>query len=229
MNIASRIAAWFGGKKLPYKRRLACLHSTGTQYIDTGIKFSGEYEVYIRVFIEKDDISGALIYFGNNDPQIWITSGTIRFSNTNTFEKTASYRVVGAYNEFTLNEKTLTLNGQVFEMSKGSFGGSATIPAYLFRASNRSSNVSKNLRISDWSVKKNGELIQKFIPVIDLNDRPAMYDEVSGEFFYNQGTGEFGYEELPVGGGYKCLISSLKSLWRRFSRVLRNASKEVRV
>ena len=41
-------------------------------------------------------------------------------------------------------------------------------------------------------------LIARYIPVIDLSGRPAMYDEVSGQFFYNQGTGEFTWGELET-------------------------------
>jgi hypothetical protein len=36
-------------------------------------------------------------------------------------------------------------------------------------------------------------LVADFIPVLDLNDTPCMYDKVSGELFYNKGTGEFLY------------------------------------
>ena len=37
-----------------------------------------------------------------------------------------------------------------------------------------------------------------YIPVLDLSGRPAMYDEVSGQLFYNQGTGEFTWGELEI-------------------------------
>ena len=41
-----------------------------------------------------------------------------------------------------------------------------------------------------------GVPVLNLIPVLDLSGRPAMYDEVSGQFFYNQGTGEFTWGEL---------------------------------
>lgn len=46
------------------------------------------------------------------------------------------------------------------------------------------------------SISKNGKKLRSYIPVLDLSGRPAMYDEVSGQFFYNQGTGEFDWGEL---------------------------------
>ena len=36
-------------------------------------------------------------------------------------------------------------------------------------------------------------LLFNFVPALDENDKPCMYDTVSGKTFYNQGTGEFLY------------------------------------
>lgn len=47
----------------------------------------------------------------------------------------------------------------------------------------------------------NGEVLTlDLIPVVDQNNVPCMYDKVSDQFFYNQGTEQFGYEveELEV-------------------------------
>ena len=43
-------------------------------------------------------------------------------------------------------------------------------------------------------IERNGERIFNFIPALDSNDVPCMYDTVSGETFYNQGTGDFLYQ-----------------------------------
>ena len=180
---------------LPYDRRVACLRSTGTQYIDTGIVLTGSHEIYIRVYIKQIDYNGSLIYFGTNSPNCWITSGTIRYSGNNTGQA-SNFRRFNAYNEFILNEKTVTINGESQNLALGTFGTPGTQTAYLFRGNGRGGNVSKDLRISDWSVKKDGVLIQKLIPVIDLSGRPAMYDEITGQMFYNQGTGEFDWDEI---------------------------------
>ena len=34
-------------------------------------------------------------------------------------------------------------------------------------------------------------LIRDFIPVVDWNDIPCLYDKVSGTLFYNKGSGQF--------------------------------------
>ena len=193
---------------LPYNRRVACLRSTGTQYIDTGIVLTGSHEIYLRVYIEQHDNQGTLIYCGTGYPKCWITSGYSRYSENN-IGKADKFIRFKAYNEFILNEKTETINGKSQNLPLGKFGTPGTQTAYLFRANGRSA-ISNNLRISDWSVKKDGVLIQKLIPVIDLSGRPAMYDEITGQMFYNKGKGEFDWDEI-VENPY--VTDGLVSMW----------------
>lgn len=37
----------------------------------------------------------------------------------------------------------------------------------------------------------NNELVRNFIPALDSQGKPCMYDTVTQQSFYNQGTGEF--------------------------------------
>ena len=53
-------------------------------------------------------------------------------------------------------------------------------------------------RIYEFSMSRFEDIIINLIPVLDLSGRPAMYDEVSGQLFYNQGTGEFTWGELET-------------------------------
>jgi hypothetical protein len=43
-----------------------------------------------------------------------------------------------------------------------------------------------------WN-KQTGNLVGDFIPVLDPNGTPCMYDKVTEQFFYNNGSGEFLY------------------------------------
>jgi hypothetical protein len=45
---------------------------------------------------------------------------------------------------------------------------------------------------SNW-IEVNGVLVRDLIPVLDWNDVPCMFDNVSEEFLYNKGTGQFSY------------------------------------
>ena len=40
-------------------------------------------------------------------------------------------------------------------------------------------------------IYNNDTLVRDYIPVIDSSERPCLFDKVSKECFYNQGTGEF--------------------------------------
>ena len=46
-------------------------------------------------------------------------------------------------------------------------------------------------RIYATKVYKDDVLVRDFIPVLDKDNIACMYDKVSGEYFYNQGSGEF--------------------------------------
>lgn len=43
---------------------------------------------------------------------------------------------------------------------------------------------------------ENSKLTRDFVPALDTNGKPAMFDKVSKTFFYNLGAGEFGYETM---------------------------------
>lgn len=48
--------------------------------------------------------------------------------------------------------------------------------------------------IYNLNVIKNEKEILDFIPCLDTSGKPCMYDTITKQPFYNQGTGEFGYE-----------------------------------
>ena len=67
----------------------------------------------------------------------------------------------------------------------------------LFGGWNQWGEVSGNsmgqVKIYSFKMYESDELILDLIPVLDKNDVPCMYDKVSKQFFYNQGSGSFGY------------------------------------
>ena len=71
-------------------------------------------------------------------------------------------------------------------------------------------------RIYDFKVFMDNELRMHLRPCLDTEGVPCMYDEVSEEYFYNQGEGEFTYKDLlrdyqPVmdSNGVPCLIDKV--------------------
>lgn len=52
-----------------------------------------------------------------------------------------------------------------------------------------------SIRLSSYQIIDNNVLVRDFIPVLDKNGTPCMLDRVENKLYYNQGTGDFAYEE----------------------------------
>ena len=199
MMLGARAGAWAkSGAPLPYLRRVAYLESHGTEWIDTGIipteatscKLDGQFR---RVDVTQ--INGAYdTSSGNKGFDIGVANGKwfARRFGANTLKITAdTNRHVF---EIISDESAFSIDGTKYNLlfSTGSFLKSI----YLFARNDLLISFYCTLALYGFSVRENNTLIQDIIPVLDLSGRPAMYDEVSGQFFYNQGTGEFTWGEL---------------------------------
>ena len=67
-------------------------------------------------------------------------------------------------------------------------------PLYVFERSNHTMHYIGD--ISTVNFKRNNVDVLNLVPRLDNNNRPCMYDTVSKQTFYNQGTGEFLYGEV---------------------------------
>ena len=193
--LGARTAAW-SGKRLPYLRRVAWLQNLDLQKIDTGIKSneidSFEVDVVIPNLSHWSRVLGSygstVILFtpGNS-----LSSGQISLNSS-------------LYSDFTFDFKNrhkyrfLKRDGLLSEWLDEEFINSISadnITDYnslsLF-----SGSTTTHPRIFGFRCYYNDVILRDFIPVLDISGRPAMYDEVSGQFFYNQGTGEFTWGEL---------------------------------
>lgn len=81
---------------------------------------------------------------------------------------------------------------------------------------NETSNGCIKGRIYDFKVFMDNELRMHLRPCLDTEGVPCMYDEVSKEYFYNQGEGEFTYKDLlrdyqPImdSNGVPCLVDKV--------------------
>ena len=59
-------------------------------------------------------------------------------------------------------------------------------------------NSNANVRIYYFKIYNTStyDLVRDFVPCLDNNGVPCMYDRVSGQSFYNLGAGQFGYEKM---------------------------------
>ncbi len=163
------------------------LESTGTQYIDTGILSTNakiEISFKFNKIASKSQVlincnSGTLGWFGLS------SDGTIRidgqnfdnsYSDKRVFTLEYIYSTINVTDEFGNTKQfgtVINTNFTIFDASYGRF------PSYA------------NLYYT--KIYDNANLVRDYIPVIDSTSRPCLFDKVSKECYYNQGTGEFLY------------------------------------
>lgn len=184
-------------KRLPYDSEVEYLESTGTQWIDTPITFQVTDEVYFK---------GALIELSNDK---FVLSAQPWNNNNNRFSPLGFYdrALICAFGKLstpstmfrpfikdsephtiTYKNKVFTMEdtGSIFDGSGVPFGGETGKIKFFYGY-----NAPSKSRIYYYKQLRNGELLCDFIPVLDREMRPAMYDRVSGQFFRNAGTGAF--------------------------------------
>ena len=207
MMLGGRTAAW-SGKRLPYLRRVAYLESAGQQYIDTlvdtGVDFVNDNIVEIdflpRIINSTDN------FFGNGTSwMVGYTLGIAKYIDKNYAQASNGFFasnnsaeiIVGDWNTVVASNSGIKYNGIDLSHKYSSEPVSGT--ALLFGCRRNGSyfrGYTINGGIRKAVIMTKGNLVRNFIPVLDLSGRPAMYDEVSGNLFYNQGTGEFTWGEL---------------------------------
>lgn len=96
------------------------------------------------------------------------------------------------------NYESLTINGVNQNIQIGTKKDSNNTPIYIFAALSSTTGVewlNYNCHIRCYSFKiYNDTLVRDYIPVLDKDGVPCLYDKVEDKFYYNQGTGEFLYE-----------------------------------
>ena len=200
--MASRTAEW--SKALPYLRRVAYLESHGTEFIDTGIVPTSDYGFEVELVKLHNDETVPIGTWSDWTDRMW--GSDFKYQNSSFLSVHGKswnenrYRVINIKLVERLHHGMVTVekNG-VIDISRqydDSFVCDKT--AYLFANNvNYSIRHAGAIKIYGANITdENDRLVRDFIPVLDLSGRPAMYDDVSGNLFYNQGTGEFTWGEL---------------------------------
>ena len=175
------------------------LESTKTQYIDTHYKPNAETTVEIEA------------QFLNINKLSWIF-GSRPSSNSNIFALAVNPNInqyIFGYNKsignnitphpvpdtekhiFKLDKGICSIDDEtIFSYNQTAFQSENNL--YLFANNDeRDSYSNSNARIFKCLIYDNNILIRDFIPVLDKNGVPCMYDKVENKFYYNAGTGDF--------------------------------------
>lgn len=174
------------------------LESTGTQYIDTGIKLSSESEVACDFLFPAYMQYGALFgarnialgdgTFVNAFEMFANVSDAARFDFAQTayrlseIELSKFYSMLAKKDRVTINDYERTI------ADSGVFEGEYT--CFVFGVNSGGRLMSDSSRIYTFSIAS-GKLQLAYIPCLDPEGVPCMYDLVSGQAFRNTGTGQF--------------------------------------
>ena len=187
------------------------LASTGSQYIDTGIKLSSNSKVDL-MYMPVSNISTNGHVFGARDVAsagggygIGIISSRYIFDYNS--RVTASNVSIGFTTKYRFvkdkaSNKIYADGSEVFSQDNTAQTFSLNYNAYLFRINDAgsSSAASRYGRVYYCKIWDNGILIRDYIPCLDAFGVPCFFDKVEKKAYYNNGTGDFTYgrEIIPV-------------------------------
>lgn len=190
-----------------YKRQVAYLRGTGTQYINSGVAPSRYHATRCDISGEFNPTASAIAFGARNgefNTYIFISTSAnqfridygrsvaLRYVSWTPSKNTQAYRVVidGKNRAATIYFSDGTTESHTY--SQSNTNTIYTLPIFLFAYNNAGTPViGTDMAISACQMYDNTTLLRDFIPVLDWNDVPCMYDKVSDALFYNAGTGKF--------------------------------------
>lgn len=187
-------------------KRCKFLKKSDTAYIDTGIipDKSMDYDI---VFDVESTYQGTIYIFGSDSSYMngfnlacdFRSEEGIRVAKFSPGYYYKTYIILNSGVQYSVQicKNHISVNSEVISASSGSYVCAHNL---ILFGTNRTGKAMvdgtycKNLRIYSFTISKDGNKIMNFIPALDRNGTPCMYDSVSKQTFYNAGTGEFLYE-----------------------------------
>lgn len=200
----------FQGWKKPYTD-IEYIESTGTQWINTGVVPNSAIKVKTRIYINQrfsswNFIFGSTTYRHSSSKDFGITFRDQRFymdyNGTKQTNATASLNQwYDVETESNGASTYLKINGEmVYTTPSTYYPLQTTYPIGLFTLYGPDgSGWGSSIRMKYIQIWKDDVLVRNFIPVLDSNGVPCMYDKVENKFYYNSGNGQFAAG--PVVGG----------------------------
>ena len=182
------------------------LESTGSQYIDTGfipnqnsgmdIDFYAVRSTRSSIAMIGDADSG----FGFGISEDSSQSTTKMFIKSGGYATNDTWVIQSIYGGGTgryyvrINKRSasvLASDASVITYTFPTFQSTNNLSLWLFAVNQQTHSYSTSLKIYSCKLYDNEILVRDFIPVLDTNGTPCMYDKVNNRFYYNAGTGNF--------------------------------------
>lgn len=180
---------------LPYYCEVEYLEGSGTQWIDMGLiipqNAKAEFKFKLTSTNDKQAVFGSTsgnngFFFGTAaNGQVYCNNTGLVITPVITLSVNTDYTVSQDREKVFINGSEYTTNA----------GGTNNFSAALFarKVSDIAAERYITGRIYYFRLYNNNNLICDFIPALDWDMTPCMYDRVSGQLFYNRGTGSFTY------------------------------------
>lgn len=182
------------------------LESTGTQYINTGLRGFIGLDIDYQVVTKTDDLLGSRQDSINTRFGITQYGGNFHFmvGGDSILNRTWDYN----RHQLCVRPTTYVYDGTTYNWnySGKNYGN---LDFYIFAMNNVSSSRVSYAKTKIWSFKAynvDGELLLDLVPQLDSNNIPYMLDKVSGSAYVNSGSGNFNYgytqsieEIIPIG------------------------------
>lgn len=180
--------------------KLVYLESTGTQYINTGISVNINNSHLITQFeyISKTGDFGGVLMGSETDDGPWsinYNGGWFLIGGTNgvlTFD--AQINTLYTY-DIQLNDGngTIQINDSVNSIQYDLVDIDYSLYLFADNIENTRVNQYSSVKLYSFKYYSSNNLIRDYVPVLDTNKRPCLFDKVSKTCFYNQGEDEFLY------------------------------------
>lgn len=185
-------------EKVPVKvSKIKYIESTGTQYIDTGVKLNQDSKVELELLLTdgNGNVFGSRTSATENNFTIILSSNQVTLD----FQNYANNRLSKSISKNSKMYYSLSKDGMVIDDTKGEIKTYSSFEtpenAYIFDVSGNSWIKTKaKARLYYCKIYDGDTLIRDFIPILDKDNIACLYDNVEGLYYYNQGEGEFNYE-----------------------------------
>ena len=181
--------------------KVSYIESTGTQYIDTGVKPSNSTKVDIKFMYNSLNgfVYGSRTSSSGSDAHEFIinASGLVfpQFDGQHN-EVSSSYNKIGEEYILSNSQSGAYINGNLIK-SYNTATFSSKHSMFLFGLNQNGTVEYRKFigRLYYCKIYNGDTLVRDFVPVIDGSNIACLYDRVEKKCYYNAGTGTFSYGE----------------------------------
>lgn len=175
-----------------YQLKISYIESYGGQIIDTGVTMNANTRIVHTMSctnvnslnLNDYSTSNRCRWGSNGDNYIYYGWGTSNYPSSITANIDDIYT-------FDLKQGSQKITNSSGTTILSSSNYSLQYPTVTLKINNNITG--RRMRTYSCQIYDGNTLIRDFVPMLDSNNRPCLYDKVNGTYYYNQGDGEFIY------------------------------------